>query len=196
MRLFVTLLAANRRSAAELAEEWSATASAPEIASADKEIYERSLSEPALCCCEYSEASTTTGGHHISHHCCDCNEVEDSLVRLCSTCCTDSSAWHIVFSQIQRKSLLPFPGGAVKVPIELWCGAFAYSLFRWSGLNEYLDERPWQAALATALLLALMGWTNLFTTKKRLSTEIFFTWFLISVLHNVKFLWLIFFFLG
>ena len=179
----------NRRSAAELAEEWSATASASEIASADKEIYELGLSEPALCCCEYSEASSNTGGNHISHHFCDCKRLEDALVRLCSTCCTDSSAWRAIFNQIQRKSLLPFPGGAVKVPIELWCGAFAYLLFRTSKWYGYLEKRSWHAAFATTLLVVLMEWINRVLAKRKIRSDLFFSWFLVSVLHNVMYLW-------
>ena len=178
-----------RKTAAQLAEEFSNTATPAEIATLDQEIYELGLAEPALCCCEYSTPAATTGGKHISHHFCDCQRLEDALVRLCSTCCTDSSAWHIIFNQIQSKSLVPFPGGAVKVPIELWCGALVYLLFRMSRWYVYLEERPWHAAFATALLVALMGWANLLMSRRKIRTDVFMTWFLISVLHDAWTVW-------
>ena len=59
------------KTSAQLAEEYTKTLTPAQIAAADQEIYELGLSEPVLCCCEYSQASETTGGKHISHHLCD-----------------------------------------------------------------------------------------------------------------------------
>lgn len=177
------------KTSAQLAEEYTKTLTPAQIAAADQEIYELGLSEPVLCCCEYSQASETTGGKHISHHLCDCIGLEDALFKLCRSCCTDSTAWFAILRSISNKSLLPFPGGAIRIPLEVWGGLLMYMLFQWTGWQLYFEHRPIQTGLGTLMLLAFMGWASVMFARRKTSTEFFFTWFLISVLHDAVTLW-------
>ena len=185
-----------KKSAAQLAEEWSLTQTEEQTSSQNQEIYELGLSEPALCCCEYSESTASTGGNHISHHFCECKQTEDALVKLFSSCCTDSNAWYICLQTIQYKSLIPFPGGAIKVPLEIWFGLIGYVTFHLTGWFVYFENNPLHSGAATILLMGCMLWFNLMTIRRRYRTDVFLTWFLISVLHDAYMLWSQVFYFG
>jgi hypothetical protein len=170
-------------------DPWAIPDLTPEQSAAlDREIAERGLAEPALCCCEYSEPAGTTGSRHVSHHCCDCSALERhacTLFALFAAGRCDAEAWGRICAALADKSLLPFPGGAIKVPLEglallaCYCLASVYA-------SSFALSAP-HAAIATVLALFLIGWLNVrLASRWRRRTEVFTAWFLLSVLHDVR----------
>ena len=169
-------------------DPWEIRGATPEdIAALDREIEERGLADPALCCCEYSEPSSVTGSKHVSHHCCDCELLEKHLTTLMASWCMQG--WGAFCSTLASKVLIPFPGGAIKVPIEgvtlgLCYWFISVWLARW-GLCIWW--RPVHTAIVTFLCLVFIGWLNFqLTSRWKWRSEVFTSWFLCSVIHDVR----------
>ena len=167
------------------ADPWAIPDATPEILrELDREIAERGLSEPALCCCEYAEAVPNTGSKHVSHHCCDCDVLERHACVILSGPC-NGKAWGVFCAALASKSLIPFPGGAIRVPPEGLAVLTGYILISFSSFSM----SALQTAIATLLLLVFIGRLNVqLTTRWRYRTELFTTWFLVSVLHDIRML--------
>ncbi len=176
--------------AAAAGDPWAILDLTPEQSAAlDREIAERGLAEPALCCCEYSEPVGATGSNHVSHHCCDCGTLERHICALCAGHC-DVEVWGQICAALTAKSLLPFPGGAIKVPPEGLALFACYCLvsFYFTSSSPFAMSAA-HSTIATIFALILIGWLNFHLTSRwRLRTEIFTTWFLLSVLHDVRLL--------
>lgn len=167
------------------ADPWAIPGATPEeLRELDREIAERGLSEPALCCCEYAEAAPNTGSKHVSHHCCDCDALERHACKILSGPC-NGKIWSAFCAALASKSLIPFPGGAIRVPPEGLALLAVYTLFSCSSFSL----STLQTVIATLFLLTLIARLNvLLTTQWRYRTELFTTWFLLSVLHDIRML--------
>ena len=75
------------------------------------------IPQDVLCCCEYRRTEHEEG-LHVAQHCMECSEVDSIMEDLLCKCKIDLNR---CFEAIQSKSILPFPGGAHIIPLDVWC---------------------------------------------------------------------------
>ena len=71
----------------------------------------------ALCCCEIRTKGMKTE-KHVIQHCCECSDMDRLVDETCCKCNPQPNDW---FYALERRSAIPFPGGARPVSLNLFC---------------------------------------------------------------------------
>ena len=75
------------------------------------------LPPPILCCCEI-KTDEMKNEKHVIEHCLDCAEMDDILNDCICNC---SGNFLRIFDVMEKKSALPFPGGARPISLDAVC---------------------------------------------------------------------------